>query len=345
MSQTEPLKSRHREILNTIVRNYIETGEPVGSHSIAMSRKQNLSAASIRNVMADLAEEGYLSQPHTSAGRVPTEKAFRFYVGSLVAARLALGETERLHEEFRALPTVAAGIERSSQILMELTRNVGIVAALPALAQELDQIELLPLADRRVLMILVTRDQMVRNRVVTLEDPIRPDELLSIRNYVNRNFGGWRLGDARRELLRRVIEERALYSAAMSKLQVLCTKGLLDVDTSPEVHMEGASNLLGLDLHLTREKLRELLRALEEKQRLIDLLDRFLELPAGELEVRVGLEEAHPAMKDLALIGMTVRLASGLPAKVAVLGPMRMRYERVMAAVIQTSRALESAQF
>jgi heat-inducible transcriptional repressor len=194
-------------------------------------------------------------------------------------------------------------------------------------------------------MILVTRDQMVRNRVVTLEEPIPVDELLSIRNYVNQNFSGWRLGDARRELLSRVLEERALYSAVMSKLQVLCGKGLLDVDTSPEVHMEGASNLLGLDLHLTREKLRELLRALEEKQRLIDLLDRFLELPAGELEVRVGLEEAHPAMKDLALIGMTVRLASGLPAKVAVLGPMRMRYERVMAAVIQTSRALENAQF
>jgi len=345
MSHTEPLKSRHREILQAIVRNYIETGEPVGSRSLASSREQRLSPASIRNVMADLAEEGYLSQPHTSAGRVPTEKAFRFFVGSLVAARLALAEAERLRQEFRALPTVAAGVERSSQILTELTRNVGIVAALPALAQELDQIELLPLADRRVLMVLVTRDQMVRNRVVTLEDPIGPDELLSIRNYVNLNFSGWRLGDARRELLRRVIEERALCSAVLGKLQVLCSKGLLEVDTSPEIHMEGASNLLGLDLHLTREKLRELLRALEEKQRLIDLLDRFLELPPGELEVRVGLEEAHPAMKHLALIGMSVRLASGLPAKVAVLGPMRMRYERVMAAVIQTGRALERAQF
>ena len=236
-------------------------------------------------------------------------------------------------------------MERSSHILMELTRNVGIAAAHPALAQELDQIELVPLADRRVLMILVTRDHMVRNRVVTLDEPISPEELTSIRNYVNRNFSGWQLGEARRELLRRMLEERALYDAVMRKLQVLYQKGLLEVDTSPEVHMEGASNLLGLDLHLTREKMRELLRALEEKKRLIELLDRFLEQPPGELEVHVGLEEAHPAMKDLALIGMTVRMASGLPAKVAVLGPMRMHYERVMAAVLQTSRALESAQF
>ena len=142
-----------------------------------------------------------------------------------------------------------------------------------------------------------------------------------------------------------MLEERALYDAVLASSRCCIAKGLLEVDTSPEVHMEGASNLLGLDLHLTREKMRELLRALEEKKRLIELLDRFLDLPAGELEVHVGLEQLHPAMKDLALIGMTVRMGSGLPAKVAVLGPMRMHYERVMAAVLQTSRALESAQF
>jgi heat-inducible transcriptional repressor len=226
-----------------------------------------------------------------------------------------------------------------------MTLNVGIAAALPALSQELDQIELIPLADRRVLTILVTRDRMVRNKVVALEEPIRSEELVSIRNYINRNFSGWKLGDARRELVRRMLQDRELFHDAMRQVQVLYQKGLLDTDFGPEVHMEGASNLLGLDLHLTREKMRDLLRALEEKKRLIELLDRFLEQPLGELAVRVGLEEAHPAMKDLALIGMTVRMASGLPAKVAVLGPMRMHYERVMAAVLQTSRALENAQF
>jgi heat-inducible transcriptional repressor len=341
----EPLKTRHREILRSIVREYIETGEPIGSRTISRRRSNALSPASIRNVMADLADEGYLAQPHTSAGRVPTEKAFRFYVGSLTATRIALAEAERLRSEFSALDTVGARVEWSSHILMELTRNVGIAVAIPALAQELDQIELVPLADHRVLMILITRDHMVRNRVVALDEQTSPEDLVSIRNYVNRNFGGWQLGEARRELLRRMAEDRALYDAVMRKLQLLYQKGLLEVDTFPEVHMEGASNLLGLDLHLTREKMRVLLRALEEKKRLIELLDRFLEQPPGELEVHVGLEEAHPAMKDLALIGMTVRMASGLPAKVAVLGPMRMHYERVMAAVLQTSRALESARF
>jgi heat-inducible transcriptional repressor len=344
MSTNVPLKTRHREILSAIVREYIETGEPTGSRTISRSRSDALSPASIRNAMADLADEGYLSQPHTSAGRVPTEKAFRYYVRSLTVKRVALAESERLRNEFRSLDTVGACVERSSHILVELTSNVGIAAAIPALAQELDQVELVPLADGRVLMILVTRDHMVRNRVVALDEPASPEDLASIRNYVNQSFSGWQLGEARRELLRRMAEERALYDALMRKLQWLCLKGLLEVDTLPEVHMEGASNLLGLDLHLTREKMRELLCALEEKKRLIEMLDRFLEQPPGELEVHVGLEEAHPAMKDLALIGMTVRMVSGQPAKVAVLGPMRMHYERVMAAVLQTSRALESAQ-
>jgi heat-inducible transcriptional repressor len=345
MRTDAPLKIRHREILNSIVRAYIETGEPVGSRTISKRRKDELSPASIRNVMADLAEEGYLSQPHTSAGRIPTEKAFRFYVSSLCESRIASSEGDRLSTEFSTLDTVGARVERSSLILMEMTRNVGIAAAIPTLSQELEQIELIPLADHRILTVLVTRDRMVRNRVVTLDEAIPAEELISIRNYINRNFSGWQLGEARRELVRRLMQDRELFQAAMRKLQVLYQKGLLDTDFGPEVHVEGASNLLGLDLHLTREKLRELLRALEEKKRLIELLDRFLELPYGELAVRVGLEEAHPAMKDLALIGMTVRMRSGLPAKVAVLGPMRMHYERVMAAVLATSRALENAQF
>ena len=245
MRTDAPLQSRHREILHAIVRAYIETGEPVGSRTISKLREDSLSPASIRNVMADLADEGYLSQPHTSAGRIPTEKAFRVYVAALQSRRVFSGESERLRNEIGALDTIGARVERSSYLLMELTRNVGIAAAIPALAQELDQIELVPLSDNRVLMILATRDRMVRNRVVALDEPASPDELASIRNYVNRNFAGWQLGAARRELLRRMLEERELYDAALRKLQTLYRKGLLEGDTSPEVHMEGASNLLG----------------------------------------------------------------------------------------------------
>ena len=297
--------------------------------------------------MADLADEGYLAQPHTSAGRVPTQKAFQLFVSTLDRSPVpASVEAELLRRELSGLETIGARVERSSCILMQLTRNMGIAAAMPALSQELDQIELTPLSENRVLMIVVTRDHMVRNRVVTLEEAATREELGSIRNYVNRHFSGWRLESARRELLRRMLEDRELYDAAMRKLDALCRKGLLEGDAAaPEIYTDGASNLLEIDLHLTRERLRDLMRALEEKRRLIDLLDRFLEQPPGELTVRVGLGDIDPVMQDLSMVGMTVRLPSGQPAKVAVLGPMRMNYECVIAAIQRTSRALENAWF
>jgi heat-inducible transcriptional repressor len=291
--------------------------------------------------MADLADEGYLSQPHTSAGRVPTEKAFRFYVRSLAAGRIPMAAAQRVHAELIELDSIEQRIERSSRILTELTRNVGIAAALPTGGQVLDQVELLALSDSRILMILVTRDRMVRNRVVLLDEPVTQDELVSIRNYVNRNFSGWTLREARLELLRRMDLERAAYDAVMRKLSTLYQKGLLEAGAAPEIHMDGASNLVGIDLHLTREKMRDLLRALEEKQRLVEILDRFLEEMPGGVQVHVGLEEVHPAMKELALIGLTLALPSGLSAKIAVLGPMRMQYEKVMGAVLHIGKELQ----
>ena len=332
---------RSREVLHEIVEAYIETGEPVASRSIARRRWNTLSAASIRNTMADLDEEGYLSQPHTSAGRVPTEKAFRSYVQSLSLRRMAAAELERLRSEFGGLETVEARVEHTSRRLTEMTHIMGIAAAIPQASPALDEIELVALPDRRVLMVVVTLDRQVRNRVVTLDEPVTPDELSSIRNYINRSFAGWALEDVRRELSERLEHASAAYDAMLAKLTLLYSKGLLDIGPAPEVHMEGASNLLGLDLHLTKEKMRELFRALEEKKRVLQLLDRFLEQPAGEIAVHVGLGEMHPSMGELSLIGLPVELPGGISAVIAVLGPIRMNYSRVMSAVQHVGRAVQ----
>src|SRR5258707_7274856 len=315
---------RSREVLHEIVEAYIDPGEPVASRSIARRHRDPLSAASIRNIMVDLDEEGYLNQPHTSAGRVPTEKAFRSYVQSLSIRRVVVAEIERLRSEFGRLDTVEQRIEFSSRMLTEMTHSMGIAAAIRRVNPALDQIELVALPDNRVLMVVMTRDHQVSNRVVTLDEPLTSDELASIRNYINRNFGGWALEDVRRALAARLDRAAATYDAVLRKLTLLYAKGLLDVGPEPEVHMDGASNLLVLDLHLTKEKTRELFRTLEEKKRILELLDRFLEQPAGELAVHVGLGEIHPAMRELSLIGLPVSLANGLSAVIAVLGPMRM---------------------
>jgi heat-inducible transcriptional repressor len=185
--------------------------------------------------------------------------------------------------------------------------------------------------------------------VVTLDRELRQDELATLRNYVNMNFAGWTLEKARAELLRRIEEERAVYDAFLQQLTLLCHKGLLVADRDPQVEMDGASYLVGLDLHLTRERMRDLFRALEEKKRVVAILDRFLDVApgqagVGQVGVHVGLEDAHPAMRELTLIGVTLNLPSGVCARVAVLGPMRMHYERVISAVQQIGRAFESVQ-
>ena len=245
--------------------------------------------------MADLEDEGYLSQPHTSAGRIPTEKAFRSYVQSLTLRRMAAAEVERLRADMSKLESVEARVEYTSRMLMEMTHGVGIAAAIPLASPALEHIELIGLPDRRVLMVLVTRDHEVRNRVVTLDQTLTSAELASIGNYINHNFAGWTLESVRRELVLRLEHASAVYDAILNKLTLLYSRGLLEVESSPEVHMDGASNLVGLDLHLTSEKMRELFRALEEKKRVLLLLDRFLEQKPGEVGVHVGLAETHPS--------------------------------------------------
>jgi heat-inducible transcriptional repressor len=334
----------HREvdILHSIVESYIQTGEPVASNTIARRCQDNLSPATVRNVMADLCESGHLAQPHTSAGRVPTEKAFRSYVQSLAKSRLLVAELQRLRGELSQMATMEARVERSSHMLTEMTQSVGITAAIPTSSQTLDQIELVALADQRVLMIVVTRDRMVHNRVVSLDEPVSQDELVSIRNYINHNFAGWNLVAIHADLKRRFEQQSAAYDALLKKVTLLYSKGLLDVELEPEIHLEGASNLVGLDLSLTRETLRELFHTLEEKKRILQLLDRFMEQPAGELAVQVGLADAHPSMRELSLIGVSVSLPGGLSAKIAVLGPMRMNYGKAMSAVFHVGHAFRS---
>ena len=290
--------------------------------------------------MADLLDEGYLMQPHTSAGRIPTEKAFQSYVKSLTARRILVAELQRIRSEFQQLETVQARVERSSHLLMEMTRGLGIAAAIPTPSQTLDQVDFLALADRRVLMIVATRDHMVHNRVVVMNETVSQDELHEIRNYLNANFSGWLLTDVRRELDGRLQHERAAYDSILRRLHLLYENGLLDFGLAPEIHAEGASNLIGLDLHLTREKMRDLFRALEQKKKLLHLLERFLEEPHGEVAIRVGLEEAHPGMRELSLIGIQVDLPGGVTGKIAVVGPMRMNYSRVISAVLHVGQAL-----
>ena len=187
-----------------------------------------MSPASIRNMMADLLEEGYLNSAAYSAGRIPTSAAYRSYAKTLVGSRIVQVELERLQGEIRREGTVEGRIERSSQLLTEITRNFGIAAAIPTLNRILDSVELLSLPDQRVLMVVVTKDGMVRNKVIAVDDVIPQDELASIRNYINRNFSGWVLQNIHRGTAGATDRESAAYDAILQKVSFFHSKGLLE---------------------------------------------------------------------------------------------------------------------
>lgn len=339
MSDAPVLSSRAEQILQSVVRAYIDSGEPVASQDISRLRRHHLSPASIRNVMAELADQGYLQQPHTSAGRVPTSKAYAVYVRAIAAKRPAMSEVGRIREELSQSQTVEERVERSSQMLTGLSNGLGIAAAIPTSSQVLDQVELLLVGGTRVLMIVVTRDQMVRDQLLTLDEPIPQDELTAIRNYLNANFSGWRLADIRAELRARLDQANADYGALLRKLILLYDKAILETAPAPEFHMEGAANLVSFDFQLTRERLREMFRALEEKKRILYLLDRFLEPPLGEVVVQIGMVGEDPSLSPLSLIGISLTMPGGITGKFAVIGPMRMDYDRALAAVRNVGQA------
>lgn len=292
--------------------------------------------------MADLCDEGYLSQPHTSAGRVPTIKAFRAYVNSLPPRRLGAIEMQRMRTELRATDSMGERLEKTSHLLTEMTRNVGIAAAIPTDTQTLAKVEFLLLSDTRVLMVVETRDRIVRNRVVAMDSAISQDELNTVRNFVNGHYSGWTLGAIRQDLRARLAEDRAAYDTLLCQLQTLYRSGLLDLGLTPEVHFEGTSNLVSPDMEFNRDRLREIFRTLEEKQRLLELLDRFLEQSRKDVAIQIGLGELHPSLQDLSLIGVTVSLPNGISTRVAVLGPIRMNYGQVLSTVYHVGEAIQS---
>jgi heat-inducible transcriptional repressor len=340
-SSDQVLSARTRQILESIVRTHIGTGEPVASHDLSRLRRHSLSAASIRNVMAELDELGYLSQPHPSAGRVPTARAYRAFVQGLEPKRITAAESDRIRDALSRAQTIEARVEATSHMLTGLTDGMGIAAAIPTSNQILERVELVLLAEQRVLMVVVMRDQLVRDQAVALDEPITQEELTSIRNFLNQHYVGWVLADIQRDLAARREQATAAYHEMLRKLIVLYDKCLSEAGLEPELHLEGASNLVSFEFGLTRDRLREMFRTLEERKRILQLLDRFLEPPSGDVLYQIGLEEEDPNLGELSLIGVSIRTPGGLTSKFAVIGPMRMNYERAVTAVRHVSRAFQ----
>jgi len=340
MPSSVHIGSREREILTAIVETYISTGEPVGSRTLARENREGLSPASIRNVMADLVDAGLLEQPHTSAGRIPTSSAYRYYVENLTGkARLSTENEGMIQSSFRGITDVQEFMERTSHVLSLVSKNVGVAVTAAADRNALDHIYFSCLADQRVLAVVVTKSGVVRDRVLRVLREMSQAELDVAGRYINENFRGWSMEKVRGEIGQRIDQERGEADTITESLEQLYRQGALAAEPSAEVYVEGTSNLVVNEQD--RQRLRELLRALEEKQRVAELLAAYVDARQEAVRVVIGLEEAVPEMRNFVLIGAPVRAGQEVVGSLAVIGPTRMEYEHTITAVSYIARLFD----
>ncbi len=334
-----PIGDREREILTAIVETFIATGEPVGSRTLSRSNREGLSPATIRNVMADLVDAGFLEQPHTSAGRVPSSEAYRYYVEQLTGkARLSHEDEDIIHDSLHGITDVQEFMERTSHVLSLLSRNVGVAVAMAGPKNALEHVYFSRLGDQKVLAVVVTKSGLVRDRVLRMDLP--QSELDEAANFINANFRGWTMEAMRSELARRLEVERSEYDRLMASVEQLYRQGALTSEEGVEaVFVEGASNLVTNDQD--RQRLRQLLRTLEEKQKIVELLGAYLDAKQEAVRVVIGLDEALPSMQNFVLIGAPARVGGEVMGSLAVIGPTRIDYQHTMTAVSYIARLFD----
>lgn len=348
------LSPRERLVLTAIIEMYIATGEPVASQALArlFADREGMRSATLRNVMAVLGESGLLEQPHTSSGRIPTAAAFRYYVEQLTqSSRIAAGQPVgssslsdlqrgQIEEGFSGVSSSHEYLERTSHVLALISKGLGIALASSTERQVLEHIHFSRLSTGRVLAVLVTQGGAVQDRVLALDHDLTHAELETAARYLNENFRGWPIDRIRAEVARRVDVEREAYQQMLASVDELCRKGALaEGDAGPALFMDGMANLISTEVD--RERLRQMLLALEAKQRLVELLNAYVDGRRQEVRVVVGLDEASPAMQDLVLIGAPARLGSASLGTVAVIAPTRIQYQEMIQAVSYIARLSE----
>lgn len=339
MSTHPELPQRDRRILGVLVQAYIDGGEPVSSLWLA-SRGFGVSSATLRHVLARLEDQGYVRQPHTSAGRVPTDLAYRVYVDQLLGERRAARTAPQVEARLRQAGTVEDMLAHASQEVSRASHQLGFAIAPPEASTTLERLDFVALDGGKVLVVIVA-GRHISHKVVEPTERYSHTELQQAASYLNSEFKGRSLLDVREAVLERLREERTLYDALMARALQLASTTLADLEYAPVVFIQGTSMLLddlgGDDDEVTLETLRTLLRMIEEKTRLVKLLDDYI---SGDgLTIVIGSEHSSPDLKRFSLVASTYSGGHGTGA-VGVIGPTRMRYSRAIDAVESLSRAI-----
>jgi heat-inducible transcriptional repressor len=339
----EPLSERARHLLRVLVHRYIRDGQPVGSRALTRETGLGLSAASIRNVMADLEAAGYVRSPHTSAGRIPTDRGYRFFVDTLLSARHDSGlDAEELHIRLNTEGGTDSLVDSASNILSGLTHLAGVVTLPRRDHGAIRQIEFLRLSTCRILAILVLNDSEVQNRVIETERDYSAAELQQIANFLSSEFAGKSVGAVRDGLLEAMQADQRHVNALMtSAIAVGRELFAEDANEGDDFVMAGETNLMTLSELSSVDKLRELFEAFGRKRDILHLLDRCL--TADGVQIFIGEESGYQAFDGVSLVTSTYQSDDNILGVLGVIGPTRMAYDQVIPIVDVTARLLGHA--
>ncbi|KZX55003.1 heat-inducible transcriptional repressor HrcA [Halioglobus sp. HI00S01] len=337
----EVISDRASVLLKTLVERHIRDGQPVGSRTLMEESGLPVSAATIRNVMSDLEDRGFLVSPHTSAGRIPTAAGYRLFVDSLLQVQpLTADAVSALRTELNPDKTSSELVQSASNILANITAQAGLVTVPKQEANQLRQVEFLPLSGNRVLVILVVNEREVQNRIIHTERPFSEEQLREAAAMVNQRFAGQALNRVQDGLLREMHDARAQIDAYLRDSLDLASKALGQEDNEEYV-VAGESKLIGNATAEEVVKLRELFDAFEQKKDLLHLLDRCSS--AEGVQVFIGEEAGYEVFGDYSVV--TAPYSDGVQTLgvLGVIGPTRMAYERVIPIVDVTAKMLSQA--
>jgi heat-inducible transcriptional repressor len=331
---------RHKRVLAALVREYIASGEPVASSELVTAAGLGVSSATVRSILSRLEEDGYVAQPHTSAGRIPTDRGYRFYVDLLLESRRPLRATSAVEARLRRESPdrlLNSLLPQVSHMLSQAARSIGFAVRPAHEAAVLDRVEFVPLGATRVLVVIVASGGHVIQKVIDTGEALDATDLRQAANYLNEEFTGLPLHRAREAVLERIDEERLLYDALRARAMRLASSTFADLPDDRTMYVEGTSALLDDGSGLTVQTLQVLMQMIEQKQKLLQLLNGYIDGPG--LTVVIGAEHLDPSLRPFSLVLSTYDDGSGI-GTVGVIGPTRMRYSRAIAAVDGAAQAV-----
>lgn len=339
MDAKDPLDRRAAELLKLLVERYIQEGQPVASRTLARAAGLLLSSATIRNVMADLDELGLVSSPHTSAGRVPTTRGYRYFVDSLLAPEpLSEAERERIAESLLPGNGESELLQTASELLSSISRMAGVVTVPRRNLAILRRIEFLPLSDRRVLVILVVNQREVQNRIVHTDRDYGADELERYANAINQHFTGQDLTRLRQSLLDDVRAAKLKVDQTLLQAVAMAEQAMTGTGARQDYVLAGGPNLMAFQELSDVQRLRGLFDALDRKRELLQLFDQCL--GAEGLQIFIGDESGYRVLDECSVVTAPYTIGGKVAGVLGVIGPTRMAYSRIIPLVSETAKAL-----